>query len=251
MRLQSHLFDPSDPDQNKWSSYRAQKEVSITSKLFHCTLWDCSNRIEIINAFFQVLKNLPLRDFHFQMIWITRVHVQGTISRLVFGSLWEWCWWCWSAAQCCDVNLIEETDHQDSWDSCEMPAAHQWRVVNAKPSPNWASPGQGRTSQLGMGIPIMPLPMPPHKYKAYTGQILYLYRGSQWGMGISIHMPLFMALHKYSDIPWFGIRVIPQENMYNTPSGHRQLNFVPLFQLPSLLLCLAKLVALHFTSVID
>ena len=41
----------------------------------------------------------------------------------------------------CDVNLIEEEDHRDSGDSCEMPSAHQRRVVNAKPSPNWARQG--------------------------------------------------------------------------------------------------------------
>ena len=97
---------------------------------------------------------------------------------LVFWSPWEWCWWCWSAAQCCDVNLIEEADHQNSWDSCEMPAAHQWRVVNAKPSPNWASPGQARAGHPNWAWVSQLCPCPcPHtniklklgKYYTYTG----------------------------------------------------------------------------------
>ena len=39
-------------------------------------------------------------------------------------------WW-WATHWCCDVKPTEEVENQDSRDSCEMPASHQPRVVNA------------------------------------------------------------------------------------------------------------------------
>ena len=51
---------------------------------------------------------------------------------------------------------------------------------------------------------------PNTNIKLKLGKYYYLYRASQLGMGISIHMSLFMPSHKYISIPKSGIPVMPQ-----------------------------------------
>ena len=65
--------------------------------------------------------------------------------------------------------------------------------------PNWAWVSQ-----------LCPCPCPHTNIKLKLGKYYYLYRASQLGIGISIHMPLFMPSHKYIAIPKSGIPVMPQ-----------------------------------------